>query len=53
MLDEHRIIEKIKVSEFIKEVRDYGIDYIETTKHTFFRLEEKQRKIYTEETLKR
>ena len=53
MLDEHKVTEKIKVSEFIKEVKEYGYDYIEATKHTFFRLREKQRKIYTEETLKK
>ncbi|MEK6827437.1 MAG: hypothetical protein AABX99_03065 [Nanoarchaeota archaeon] len=53
MIDEHKIKEKIKVSEFIKELRDYGYNYIESTKHTFLRLSEKQRKIYTEETLKK
>lgn len=53
MLDEHKIKEKIKVSDFIKEVRDYGEDYIESTIHTFIRLSEKQRKIYNEEFLKK
>ena len=52
MFDEHKIKGKIKISDFIKELRDYGYDYIETTKHTFIRLSEKQRKIYTEKVLK-
>ena len=53
MLDDHKIKEKIKVSKFIKEVRDYGSNYIEATEHTFIRLSQKQRKIYTEESLKK
>jgi len=43
MFDEHKLAEKIKISEFIKEVKDYGYDYIETTKHTFFRLRERDK----------
>ena len=53
MLDDHKTKEKIKVSEFIKKVKDYGENCIESTKHTFFRLNQKQRKIYTEEMLKK
>jgi len=52
MLDEHNLKEKIKVSEFIKKIKDYGENNIESTNHTFFRLNQKQRKIYTEEQLK-
>ncbi|MBU2652470.1 MAG: hypothetical protein KKA81_16205 [Bacteroidetes bacterium] len=52
MLDEHKIGDKIKVSEFIKRVKQFGIGNIETTAHTFFRLSQRQRKIYTEDSLK-
>ena len=53
MIDEHNIREKINVSKFIEKLNSYGYDNIEATKHTFFRLSEKQRKIYTEEKLKK
>ena len=52
MLDEHNIKEKIKISEFVKKIKGYGKDNIESTTHTFFRLNQKKRKIYTEEMLK-
>ena len=53
MFDEHKVKEKIKVAEFVRKVKDYGIESIESTAHSFFRLSEKQRKIYTEESLKK
>ena len=53
MLDEHKVKDKIKVSKFTKELRELGYDYIEATGHTFIRLSQKQRKIYTEESLKK
>ena len=53
MFDEHKIKEKVKVSSFVKKIERYGHSNIETTTHTFFRLSEKQRKIYTEKDLKK
>ncbi|HJX50104.1 MAG TPA: hypothetical protein VJ438_01445 [Candidatus Nanoarchaeia archaeon] len=53
MEKEHRIIEEIKIIKFIQKVKAYGLDNIETTEHCFFRLSQKQRKIHTEEELKR
>ena len=52
MIKEHEVDEKIKISTFIKKIKAYGYNNIETTAHTFFRLSEKQRKIYTEKELK-
>ena len=53
MFEEHKIKEKIKISSFINRIKKYGYDNIEATAHTFFRLSEKQRKIYVEEKLKK
>lgn len=53
MFSEHKIKGKLKISEFSKLIIKYGADNIESTGHTFFRLSEKQRKIYTEEELKK
>ncbi len=52
MFDEHKLKEKLKVSTFLRKIKEYGYDNIESTAHTFFRLSQKQRKIYTEEVLK-
>ena len=53
MLDEHKIEDKIKITTFIEKVKEYGYDNIESTDHTFKRISQKQRKIYTEEELKK
>ncbi len=53
MIKEHRIKSKLKVSRFLDKIEKYGKENIESTAHTFFRLSEKQRKIYTENELKR
>jgi uncharacterized protein YfaP (DUF2135 family) len=52
MIEDHNIKEKIKVSEFIKKIKNYCEENIESTDHTFFRLNQKKRKIYTEKMLK-
>lgn len=52
MYNEHCVQGKLKISTFTKKLQAYGIKNIETTAHTFIRLSEKQRKIYTEEELK-
>jgi hypothetical protein len=53
MFNEHKIKGKLKISEFSKLIIKYDDKNIEATGHTFFRLSEKQRKIYTEEELKK
>jgi hypothetical protein len=53
MFEEHKKDGKLKISLFLDELNKYGIENIETTDHTFFRLSEKQRKIYNEDELKK
>jgi len=48
----HKIKKKVKVSKFLEQIQEYKKDDIETTNHTFFHLNEKQRKIYGESWLK-
>ncbi|PIR39929.1 MAG: hypothetical protein COV33_02540 [Candidatus Zambryskibacteria bacterium CG10_big_fil_rev_8_21_14_0_10_34_34] len=50
---EHRIIKKVKISAFLNCVKDYGFENIEANAHALFRLSQKQRKIFNEETLKK
>ena len=45
------IVKKIGIEEFSNIIKKYSKDKIECTRHTFFRLSEKQRKIYTSEEL--
>jgi len=52
MFDEHKKEGKLKITEFAGKLEHYGKENTESTSHTFFRLDEKQRKIYTEEELK-
>jgi len=42
---------KISIKDFSERINKFK-DKVETTKHTFFRLSEKQRKIYDEKTIK-
>lgn len=53
MVEETKIKKIVDVDEFIKFLKEYKPEQIECTSHTFFRLSEKQRKIYTCEELKR
>lgn len=53
MIREHNIRCKLKGSDFTKKIQEYNPENIESTGHTFFRLSEKQRKIYTENELKK
>ena len=48
----NKIKKKVEVKEFLKFLKEYGSEQIECTHHTFFRLSEKQRKIFTCEQLK-
>jgi len=51
MIWEHNKEEKISIKEFISKIELFK-NNIETTAHTFFRLSEKQRKIYNDSMLK-
>ncbi len=53
MFEEHKVKGKVKISIFLKKIEEYGYENIEATDHTFFRLSQKQREIYTEEVLKK
>ena len=52
MVDGHKIKKKIEVDEFLEHIREYDKEDIETTEHTFFRLNDKQRKIYNDSLIK-
>ena len=43
----NKIIKEVEVGEFSDIIKKYSKNQIECTRHTFFRLNEKQRKIYT------
>ncbi|MCK4670503.1 MAG: hypothetical protein KAT43_04830 [Nanoarchaeota archaeon] len=53
MIKGHRIEKKEEIETFLERIRHYTKDQIECTKHTFFRLSEKQRKIFKSEDIKR
>lgn|SRR3989344_3703397 len=53
MIEGVKINKKVDVEEFVRFLKEYNIKLVECTHHTFFRLSEKQRKIYTCEELKR
>jgi len=53
MFEETKIKKKVKIEEFLDFLKDYKPEQIECTHHTFFRLSEKQRKIYTCDELRR
>src|SRR3989338_4572867 len=48
----NKIIEKIETDKFLTLLSRYTEDQIEHTVHTFFRLSQKQRQIYTEKELR-
>ena len=52
MVEGHKIEKKLDPKKFLDNVKKYKIDQIITTDHTFFRLAEKQRKIYKESVIK-
>jgi len=47
MFEGTMIKKRVEIEEFIKFLKEYKKEQIECTSHTFFRLSEKQRKIYT------
>ena len=48
-----KIKKKVNVQDFIKLIKRYKTEQIECTEHTFFRLSQKQRKIFDCEELKK
>ena len=48
----HRIKKKIEVKTFLETIKNYNQEQIVTTSHTFFRLNEEERKIFKESVLK-
>jgi hypothetical protein len=48
----NKIVKRVDTNEFIGMIKEYSPEQIECTNHTFFRLSEKQRLIYTPEKLK-
>ncbi len=49
----HRIKEKTEIKDFLDLVKQYDEKQIECSNHTFFRLSEKQRKVFKCEDIKR
>ncbi|MBI2652196.1 hypothetical protein HYX00_01915 [Candidatus Woesearchaeota archaeon] len=52
MIKGHRIERKISVDKFLDIIKSYTEEQIITTEHTFFRLNEEERKIFKESVLK-
>ena len=48
----HRIEKRIEVKTFLEIIKGYTEEQIVTTQHTFFRLNEEERKIFKEPVLK-
>ena len=52
MVKGHRIEKGVEVKTFLETIKNYTKEQIITTQHTFFRLNEQQRKIFKESVLK-
>ena len=48
----HRIEKRIEVKTFLETIKNYAEEQIVTTQHTFFRLNDEERKIFKESVLK-
>ena len=48
----HRIEKRIEVKIFLETIKNYTEEQIVTTQHTFFRLNEEERKIFKDEVIK-
>lgn len=53
MFEDTKIKEKVSISLFLERIKKIKPEKIECTKHTFFRLSEKQRAIYTSDELRK
>ena len=52
MVKGHKIEKRVKIGDFLDIIRNYTNEQIITTEHTFFRLNEEERKIFKESMLK-
>lgn len=52
MVKGHRIERTVKIDDFLDMLKNYSEENINCTNHTFFRLSDKQRKIFKCETIK-
>jgi len=52
MVKGHKIEKKVEVETFLETIKNYTEEQIITTQHTFFRLDEEERKIFKESMLK-
>ena len=52
MVKGHKVEKKIEVKTFLETIKNYTEEQIITTRHTFFRLDEEERKIFKEDVLK-
>ncbi len=52
MIKGHKIERKIEIAEFLEHVKELNKSDINTTDHTFFRLNQKQRKVFKEGVIK-
>ncbi|MBL7160702.1 MAG: hypothetical protein ISS93_02525 [Candidatus Aenigmarchaeota archaeon] len=52
MIGSQKIKEVIKIMDFVDKIKNHSRENVICTKHTFFRLSEKQREIFTCETIK-
>ncbi len=53
MFESTKIAKKVNIEELFKTIKKYSKEKIECTHHTFFRLSEKQRKIFTCDKLRK
>ncbi len=52
MVEGHKIKKRMDLNTFLELIKDYNKENIETSKHTFFRFSEEQRKIFNESFIK-
>ncbi len=53
MLESTKIVKKIAAEKLFKTIKKYSKEDVECTIHTFFRLSEKQREVFTGEELRK
>ncbi len=52
MIRGHRIEKKVETSTFLDSIKEFTEEQICTTKHTFFRLNEEERKVFKDKLIK-
>lgn len=53
MFSDTKIEKRVKIEEYLKIIKKYSKEEVECTEHTFFRLSQKQREIFTCKELKK